>query len=106
MNIDQPRPVRRRLGILTEIENDREGKKGEKRKSDFEVDRDKGRGRGSPTSLARFHAGLENEKWAEVGPGGIQEGLIEEEEEEEEGERQRRRVCLTAVVFKMGMLIT
>ncbi|PUU82570.1 hypothetical protein B9Z19DRAFT_1074727 [Tuber borchii] len=86
MNIDQPRPVRRRLGILTEIENDREGKKGEKRKSDFEVDRDKGRGRGSPTSLARFHVGLENEKWAEVGPGGIQDGLKEEEEEDEEGE--------------------
>lgn len=80
MNIDQPRPVRRRLGILTEIENDGEGRKGEKRKPEFEVDRDKGRGRGSPTSLARFHAGLENEKWAEVGPGGIQEGLIEEEE--------------------------
>jgi len=79
MDIDQPRPARRRLGVLAEIENDGEGKKGEKRKSDFEVDRDKGGVRGSPTSLARFHGGLENEKWAEVGHGGIQDGLGEEE---------------------------
>ncbi|KAG0639408.1 hypothetical protein HOY80DRAFT_886334 [Tuber brumale] len=80
MDIDQLRPARRRLGVLMEIENDMVDKKGEKGKPDFEVDQDKGGGRGSPTSLARFHSGLENEKWAE---GGIQDGPVEVDEEGE-----------------------
>ncbi|RPA90443.1 hypothetical protein L873DRAFT_1848784 [Choiromyces venosus 120613-1] len=86
MDIDQPRPARRRLGVLAEIENDGVGEKGGRRKSDFEVykDRDQGGGGGgSPTSLARFHARLENEKWAEVGQGGVQDGQKEEDGQEE-----------------------
>ncbi|PWW72827.1 hypothetical protein C7212DRAFT_359771 [Tuber magnatum] len=81
MDTDQPLPTRRRLGVLTEIESDGAGKKKEeKRKSDLEVAQGGG---GSPTRLARFHAGLENEKWAEVGPDGFQDGPKEEVEEGE-----------------------